>query len=122
MNQLIVSAVMQLCKASVAAYDLYLDVNDFPPAYIQLRFSLVIERHRLQIWARNIIDKERSAQDETLWALFKAVLIKILAALEGGTRTMEEYEQDAGFPKMANLSGGLKGCLTASTCGIRTGV
>src|SRR6266480_7143348 len=120
MNNTIFSTVLQLYQASVAAYNLYLDVRDFPPAYLQLRFALVIERQRLKIWAREIVDKERSPRDEVLWELFKAILRKILAALEGGARTMEEYEQDAGFPEVAGLSSDLNGCRVASACERKT--
>ncbi|KAH0552995.1 hypothetical protein GP486_006809 [Trichoglossum hirsutum] len=108
----IVLAVQQLCGAAVAAYNLYLDVRDFPSSYLQLRLGLVIERQRLQLWAREIISQEQPPQDEALWRLFKLILARILGTLEGSTRTMEEYELDAGFPEMAGLSGDLEGAIT----------
>ncbi|KAH0563160.1 hypothetical protein GP486_002268 [Trichoglossum hirsutum] len=108
MNEVIFTTVMQLYRASVAAYDMYLEARDFPSAYLQLRFGLVIERQRLQLWAREISHNEQSPQDYMLWGLFKAILVKTLAALEGGTRTMEEYEHDAGFPDMTDLSGSIR--------------
>jgi hypothetical protein len=109
MNEVIFTTVMQLYRASVAAYDLYLEAKDFPSAYLQLKFAMVIERQRLHLWAREIGHKEQSPQDYMLWGLFKAILVKTLAALEGGSRTMEEYELDAGFPEMADITGGIKG-------------
>ncbi|KAI9855758.1 MAG: hypothetical protein M1813_009648 [Trichoglossum hirsutum] len=108
MNEVIFTTVMQLYRASVAAYDLYLEAKDFPSAYLQLKFAMVIERQRLHLWAREIGHKEQSPQDYMLWGLFKAILVKTLAALEGGSRTMEEYELDAGFPEMADITGGIK--------------
>ncbi|KAI9857116.1 MAG: hypothetical protein M1813_008607 [Trichoglossum hirsutum] len=105
MSSSIIVAVQQLYGASVAAYNLYLDVRDFPSSYLQLRLGLVIERQRLQLWAREMITKEQSPQDDALWRLIKTILVRILNTLEGSTRTIEEYEQDAGFPEMAGLLG-----------------
>jgi hypothetical protein len=114
MSSSIIVAVQQLYGASVAAYNLYLDVRDFPSSYLQLRLGLVIERQRLQLWAREMITKEQSPQDDALWRLIKTILVRILNTLEGSTRTIEEYEQDAGFPEMAGLLGDPEGCLVLS--------
>jgi HET-S-like prion-inhibition and propagation protein len=74
----IFSTVVQLYQSSVKAYDLYLAVKDFPPAYIKLRLGLEIERHRLELWASQTIDRERhqlqSPQNNVLWGLFRAIL------------------------------------------------
>ena len=102
----IFSAVVQLYESSVKAYDMYLAVKDFPPTYANLRLGLEIERHRLELWANqtihNQIDRQRhrqSPQNDVLWKLFRAILLSMITTFEGSSRSAEDYEQYARFPR-----------------------
>jgi len=114
------AVVIQLYDSSVKAYDLYLAVKDFPPTYLTLRLSLEIEQQRLKLWARQTIHNQpdrkinQSHQEEVLWSLFKDILTNMVTAFEGGTRSMEEYGQYAGFPKTPTSAGGYNGGIATS--------
>jgi hypothetical protein len=114
------SAVVQLYQCSVTAYNLYLDVKDFPPTYIKLRLGLEIERQRLELWARQTIHNQdnleidQSSQHSVLWNLFKDILTNMMNAFEGGTRSMEEYEHYAGFLIKPTSAGSYDGYIAAS--------
>ena len=64
----IVSGVIQSYTAVVAAYDLYLDVTDFPSTYQDIRIGFMIERYRLELWASEIIS-ERYDNYPASWIL-----------------------------------------------------
>ncbi|KAN0076091.1 hypothetical protein V8E54_007361 [Elaphomyces granulatus] len=99
----IFSTVVQLYQSSMKAYDLYLAVKDFPPRYIKLRLGLEIERHRLELWASQTIDRERhqlqSPQNNVLWGLFKAILSNMVTVFEDSGQSTEDYEQYVGLPR-----------------------
>ena len=53
----VVSTVIQTYTAVVAAYDVYLEVTEFPSTYQDIRIGFLIERYRLELWASEIISE-----------------------------------------------------------------
>lgn len=53
----VVSTVIQTYTAVVAAYDVYLEVTEFPSTYQDIRIGFLIERYRLELWANEIISE-----------------------------------------------------------------
>ena len=107
----VVSAVIQTYSAITTAYDVYLDVKDFPSAYQELRMGLLIERYKLELWANHVLSNEEQERVRysrsywPLWKLFESIFIQILEAFEEGNQTMEDYGQHTGLPKNDGVSG-----------------
>ena len=107
----LVSGVIQIYGAVTAAYDMYLEVVDFPTAYQELRMGLMIERYRLVLWGRHVLaeyehDQHRlPAQEFGLWKLFEAIFTKILVAFRENNQAMENYGAHTGLPRQEGLSG-----------------
>ena len=107
----VISAVIQTYTAVTAAYDLYLEVKDFPSTFQELRMGLLIERYKLELWANHVLSDaeqdrvKRSSQDWGLWKLFESIFNKILEAFQEHNEIMENYGQHTGLPKKDGLSG-----------------
>ena len=107
----VVSAVIQTYSAITAAYDVFLDVKEFPSAYQELRMGLLIERYKLELWANHVLsqaEQERVKVSRSywpLWNLFKSIFSQILEAFQEGNQTMEDYGQYTGLPRNDGLSG-----------------
>lgn len=107
----VVSAVIQTYTAITAAYDVYLDVKEFPSAYQELRMGLLIERYKLELWANHVLSEEEQERVKIsrtywpLWKLFESIFTQILEAFQEGNQTMEDYGQHTGLPKNDGLSG-----------------
>ena len=98
----VVSAVLQTYTAVITAYDLYLEVKDFPSTYQELRMGLLIERYKFELWARHVLSEHEqdrikmSSPDWGLWKLFESIFNKILETFEEHDDIMETYGQDTG--------------------------
>ena len=107
----VVAAVVQIYTAVTAAYDLYLEVKDFPSTYQELRMGLLIERYKLDLWASHVLSEHEqdrvkmSSRDWGLWKLFESIFNKILECFEEYNETMENYGQHTGLPKKEGFSG-----------------
>lgn len=109
----IVAAVVQTYTAVTAAYDLYLEVKDFPSTYQELRMGLLIERYKLELWASHVLSENEqnrvklsmSSRDWGLWKLFESIFHKILETFQEHNEIMEDYGQQTGLPKKDGLSG-----------------
>lgn len=107
----IVSAVIQTYSAVTTAYDVYLDVKEFPSEYQELRMGLLIERYKLELWANHVLsegERERvkvSRRYWPLWKIFESIFTQILEAFQEGNQTMDEYGRHTGLPKNDGLSG-----------------
>lgn len=108
----IVSAVIQIYGAVTTAYDICLDVRDFPSTYHELRMGLVIERKKLELWSDLVLceqERERvkmSPKDWSLWKIFESVFSKMLEAFEESHQTMENYGQHTGLPRQQDSPSG----------------
>ena len=106
-----VAAVIQTYGAVTAAYDLYLEVKDFPSTYQELRMGLLIERTKLDLWASQVLsdhEKDRvkmSSRDWGLWKLFESIFNKILETFQEHSDIMDNYGQQTGLPNKDGLSG-----------------
>ncbi len=109
----VVAAVIQTYTAVTAAYDLYLEVQDFPSTYQELRMGLVIERYRLQLWASHVLSEHEqnrvrasmSSGEWGLWKLFESIFNKILETFQEYNEIMENYGQQTGLAKKDELLG-----------------
>ncbi|KAL6716894.1 hypothetical protein ACLMJK_004806 [Lecanora helva] len=108
----VVAAVIQTYGAITTAYDVYLDVKEFPSQYQVLRMGLLIERYRLELWANHVLSKEEQDRVKLsrdywpLWKLFESIFTQILEAFQQGNQTMEDYGQHTGLPKNNGFSDG----------------
>ena len=109
----IVGAVIQIYGAVTTAYDLCLDVRDFPSTYHELRMGLVIERKKLELWAETVLsdgEQQRvkmSPKDWGLWKLFESIFLKMLEAFEESNQTMESSGQYTGLPLQQDNTSGM---------------
>ena len=90
-----ISVVFQSYTAVIAAYDVYLDFQDFSSIYKDIRMCLLIEKSRLELWASLMqLEKAQTYQkhstgDLTLWKLFELILNSILNALQESHEKIE---------------------------------
>lgn len=90
-------AVVELYKFSMKTYDLYLSIQDFTPAFRQLRLALVIERKRLELWAQHMgLDKEsgindRLREDPALLDIIEDILRSMAVTFKDSAKLLEEY-------------------------------
>ena len=95
----IVPTVIQLYQVVMGAYDLFLDVKDFPKTYRHLQVELLVERHRLTLWASHVMqeklqdDKLQSPEELGCWKIFKFIFHEMLVAFEEGFGMMEGYQR-----------------------------
>lgn len=89
--------VVELYKFSMKTYDLYLSIQDFTPAFRQLRLALDIERKRLELWAQHMgLDKEsgmndRLRNDASLLEIIKEILKNMAITFNDSANLLEEY-------------------------------
>ena len=92
-----------------AAYDVCVDVKEFPSRYQELRLGLLIEWYRLRLWARHVLSKEEQARVEvihaSLWGLFEYIFTQIPEAFQQGHQSMDDCGQRTGLPKVDERSG-----------------
>jgi hypothetical protein len=119
-----VSAVLQTYGAVASAYDVYLDLKEFPTAYQELRVGLLIERYRLELWANQVLSEEEQEQAKLsrkywpLWELLNLIFHKMLEAFRTGDHTMEKYGQRMGSSNIVESSG--NGFCLGLWAGVRT--
>lgn len=107
----LVAAVIQIYTAVTAVYDLYLQFADFPSTYRELRVGLLIERHRLELWGKEMLSGHQNGQLEVsphemgLWKLFEMVFNSMWEAFKESNQTMEDYGQLIGLPRKEGLPG-----------------
>ncbi|KAM0798968.1 prion-inhibition and propagation-domain-containing protein [Usnea florida] len=108
----IVAAVIQIYNAVTTAYNLYLEIQDFPSTYQEMRMGLLIERYRLQLWASHVLSEyeqnrvrtSMSSNEWGLWKLFESIFNKILETFQEHNEIMESYGQQTGVAKKDELS------------------
>ena len=82
----------------MATYDLYCSIQDFTPAFSNLRLALNIERERLKLWAECMgIDRESGINERfqthpTLLETIKQILIKMNETFNDSAKMLEEYQ------------------------------
>ena len=109
----VVSAVLQTYHAVTAAYDVYLNVKEFPTTYRELRTAFMVERYRLEIWGEKMLSDVQRQREElghdnvALWKLFQAVFDAMWAAFQESSKTLEDFGHIAGVPKSGDMSGQL---------------
>ena len=109
----VVGTVIQVYSAVSKAYDLYIEVQDFPDTYGKLRMALLIERYRLEKFKDHVLaisDEEKkriqtSPKDVAFWKLCEFIFSKILETFNRSSQTMEQYGQRTGLPEQKNTSG-----------------
>lgn len=95
----VVPTAIQLYQVVMGAYNLFLDVKDFPKAYRHLQVELVIERHRLTLWASHVMqeklqdEKFQSPEELGCWKIFEIIFREMLVAFEEGFGIMEGYQK-----------------------------
>ncbi len=100
----IVAAVIQIYGAVTTAYNVCLDVREFPKSYHEFRMGLVIEKKKLELWAIAALSEneqqriKQSSKDWALWKIFEAVFAKMLEAFEESHQTMEKLGNHTGLP------------------------
>ena len=98
-----ISVVYQSYAAVIAAYDVYLDFQEFSSIYRDIRMCLLIERSRLELWASLMqLEKAQAYQnnstgDLTFWKLFELILNSILNALQESHEKMEHIGRKSGL-------------------------
>ena len=111
----IVTGVLQIYGALTTAYDLSLDVKNFPTSYHDIRMGLVIERKKLELWALSAlseteqqrIKEAHSPSDWALWKIFEAIFIQMLEAFEEGYLKMEGIGNQTGLPTQQDKLDGM---------------
>ena len=109
----IVGTVIQVYGACSKAYDFFIEIQDFPEAYTNLRVALLIERYRLEQFKDHVLsisdeEKQRiqdSAKDRAFWKLFEFIFGKILETFNRSSQTMEQYGHKTGMPEQRNGAG-----------------
>lgn len=95
----VVPVAIQLYQVVIGAYNLYLDVQDFPRAYRHLQLEILIERHRLTLWANHVIKEKlqdnglQSSEELGCWKIFEIIFREMLVAFEEGFGMMEGYQK-----------------------------
>ena len=108
----VIAAVVEIYKVVEAAYDLYLEVKDFPSTYQELYVCLQIERHRLELWGSHVLSVHEqehiktSPSDLKLWKLFQSILRKILDAFHDATQKMGSHVEQVDMTRREGFAGG----------------
>ena len=95
----VVPVAIELYKIVMGAYDLFLEVKEFPKAYRQLRLELLIERHRLTLWSNHVImeklqdGKLQSSEEVGCWRIFEMIFREMLDAFDHSFGIMEGYQK-----------------------------
>lgn len=91
--------VVELYKISMKTYDLYLSIQDFTPAFRQLRLALKIERKRLELWAQHMgLDNKNSMNDgiwndQSLLEIIQEIFENMVVTFNDSTKMTEEYTE-----------------------------
>ena len=94
----VLGVVVELYRVSMVTYDLYLSIQDFSPAFRNLRLALEIERKRLELWAQSMgIDQssainERLQNDPALLEIIKSILTKMKERFDDSNKLLIEYQ------------------------------
>ena len=91
--------VVELYKISMKTYDLYLSIQDFTPAFRQVRLALKIERKRLELWAQHMgLDNKNSMNDgirndQSLLEIIQEIFENMVVTFNDSTKMTEEYTE-----------------------------
>lgn len=94
--------VVQTYRAVLSAYNLYVNIKDFPSTYLDLHFSFRIEKFRLTQWGEHMLSEveqkrlEQSEQDIGLWQLFQVVVDKMWKIFQENSELLDDYGKLAG--------------------------
>lgn len=103
--------VVQTYRAVLSAYNLYVNIKEFPSTYIDLRVSFMIEKYRLTQWGEHMLSEveqrrlEQSEQDIGLWQLFQMVVDKMWSIFQENSELMDDYGKLAGVSGEQEPSG-----------------
>lgn len=95
----VLGTVLELYKVSMQAYDLYLSIQEFNPAFGKLRLALDIERKRLELWAQRMgLDvelgfNERLRNDSGLLEIIQSILTEMKSTFEDSAKMLDDYAE-----------------------------
>ena len=95
----VVPVAIELYQIVVGAYDLFLEVKEFPKAHRHLRLELLIERHRLTLWSNHVIkeklqdEKLQSSEELGCWKIFEIIFREMRDAFDHSFSIMEGYQK-----------------------------
>lgn len=95
----VLGTVVELYRLSMKTYDLYLSIQDFPPAFRKLRLALDIERKRLEQWAHYMgLEKgsginDRLRNDAGLLDIVHKILEEMTLTFNDCATLLDEYRE-----------------------------
>ena len=109
----VVGSVVQIYNAVMSTYNLYLEVQEVPSEYKDLRMGLLLEHQRLELWGEHVLAEYKDERNLysipehhiATWKLMEWIFGRIKETFIEHNQILENFGQQVGLPSQGDAPG-----------------